>query len=260
MKNIGFIGMGNMGSALAKGFIEYAGVDSKRIYAYAPSFDKLLKTSESIGFRPCRSLMELAEVTDIFVMACKPHQIEDVLKELGDDINGKAILSVAGGRRFSHYARMLDTEKVRVQCVMPNTPVAIGKGVLLLEKENNLTVDERNEVIELLSGIGKVVELESELMEAGTAVSGCAPAFVDMFIEALADGGVKNGLKRKDAYDIICQMITGSAELVAATGTHPEELKDSVCSPGGTTIKGVAALEENGFRNAVIKAVDATLK
>ncbi len=260
MKNIGFIGMGNMGGALAEGFIKYAGVDKKRIYAYAPTFDKLLNTSKSIGFRPCRSLAELAEVTDLFVMACKPHQIRDVLEELIPDIEGKTILSVAAGWTFADYAEILDTERVHIQCIMPNTPVSIGKGVLIVEKENNLTGEEREEILALLEGIGKVVELDSSQIPAGMAISGCAPAFVDMFIEALADGGVKNGLKRQDCYDIICQMVAGSAELVTATGIHPEELKDRVCSPGGTTIKGVAALEENGFRNTVIKAVDATLK
>ena len=260
MRNIGFIGMGNMGGAMAKGFIEFSGVDHRRIYAYTPSFDKLLKTSESIGFRPCRSLTELAEVTDMFVMACKPHQIEGVLAGLGSDLDGKSILSIAAGWCFDDYAKVIDIEKVRVQCIMPNTPVAIGQGVLLVERKNNLTEKEREEVLSLLGGVGKTVELDTHLMGPGMAISGCGPAFVDMFIEALADGGVKNGLRREDAIDIICQMVAGSANLVTETGLNPEELKDRVCSPGGTTIKGVAALEENGFRNSVIKAVDATLK
>ena len=175
MNKLGFIGMGNMGSALAGGFITYSGMDPKSIYAYAPTFDKLLKTSEAIGFRPCRSVTEVAETSDTLVMACKPHQIEDVLKEAGDDIYGKVILSIAAGWTFDDYEKVLDTSKVHVQCIMPNTPVSIGKGVLLLEAKNNLTEEERADVIELLSGIGKVVELETKQMGAGMAVSGCAP-------------------------------------------------------------------------------------
>ena len=143
---------------------------------------------------------------------------------------------------------------------MPNTPAAVGEGVFLAEEENDLMEEERNFLFELLTAVGMVKELPSRLMDAAMAISGCGPAFMDMIIEALGDAGVKNGLQRKDAYELACFTMVGSARLKMETGLHPGELKDNVCSPAGTTIKGVASLEESGIRYAFIKAIDEVLK
>ncbi len=258
MRNTGFIGMGNMGCALAKGLIEYGNVPKDSVYAYAPHQEKLKKNAEEIGFNPCGSLDELLDSSDMLIIACKPYQVDGVLQEAAGRLKGRILLSLAAGLTFKDFGRI--TDEAAVQCLIPNTPVSVGEGVFLLEKRNNLDSGDRAEIIALLNRTGMVVELDGDLMAAGSAIAGCAPAFVDVFIEALSDGGVKNGLQRQDSYAIICQMIKGAAELAAASGRHPGALKDQVCSPGGTTIRGIAALEENGFRNAVIKAVDATLK
>ena len=139
---------------------------------------------------------------------------------------------------------------------MPNTPAKVLEGTTLFEKDNTLTAEELNYVQTMFESIGEVYLIENYQMVAGGALSGCGPAFVYMFIEALADGAVLNGLPRDLAYKLASQTVLGSAKMVQETNAHPGLLKDQVCSPGGITIKGVKALEENGFRNAVIEAID----
>ena len=207
----------------------------------------------------CSSLKEVSQKSDMIFMACKPYQIEDVLKELGDEICGKAVVSVAAGWNYQRYRSALPAD-ARIQFIMPNTPAAVGEGVFLAEEENDLMEEERNFLFELLTAVGMVKELPSRLMDAAMAISGCGPAFMDMIIEALGDAGVKNGLQRKDAYELACFTMVGSARLKMETGLHPGELKDNVCSPAGTTIKGVASLDESGIRYAFIKAIDEVLK
>lgn len=258
MNKLGFIGMGNMAQALAAGFINSGSIARESVYAYAPHQDRLAKNAAAIGFTPVASLAELAAACDTLVMACKPYQIADVLKELGAALDGKALISIAAGWPLERY-KMALTAATRVQFVMPNTPAMVGEGVLLFEEENTLELSEREEVKALFASVGIVQELPASLMGIGGAVTGCGPAFVDLMIEAYGDVAVKYGLKRADAYRLISQMILGSAKLQLATGTHPGILKDNVCSPAGTTIRGVAALEENGFRNACIKSIDAIM-
>lgn len=261
MKKFGFIGMGNMAQAMAEGFISSGKVAAGSIFAYAPGREKLKKNAQRLGFIACDSLKELSESCDTLIMACKPYQIEDVLKELGKSgLKGKNLLSVAAGWDFETYAAHIDCRETAVQYIMPNTPVAVGKGTFLMEETNSLTDEDRLTVTDIMSSLGKVITIPSRLMDAASAVSGCGPAFFDMVIEALADGAVKNGIDRKTAYELAGTTMAGTAELMLKTGLHPGELKDRVCSPGGTTIRGVAALEESGIRSAFIKAVDAVLE
>lgn len=261
MKKFGFIGMGNMAQAMAEGFITSGKVCAGSIFAYAPNQEKLKNNAERLGFTPCASLKELSESCDTLIMACKPYQIEDVLKELGEGgLKGKNLISVAAGWDFEKYAAHIDCRETAVQYVMPNTPVAVGKGTFLMEETSSMKDEDRIAITDILSALGTVITMPSRLMDAATAVSGCGPAFFDMVIEAIADGAVKNGITRKTAYELACTTMAGTAELMLKTGLHPGELKDRVCSPGGTTIKGVASLEESGIRSAFIKAVDAVLE
>ena len=259
MRKLGFIGMGNMGQALAKGFVQSGKIAGENIYAYAPNLEKLDINCERLGIVACHTLESVAKECEIIVVACKPYQIEDVIGELDGKLEGKAILSVAASWDYERYRAVLP-ESVKVQCIMPNTPVAVSEGVLLVAEENDWDYQERQWMLDLLESVGKVVELPTRLMDAGMAISGCGPAFVDMIIEALADGGVKNGLQRKQAYELVCQTLIGSAKLQLDTGKHPGQLKDEVCSPGGWTIKGVVSLEKSGIRTAFIEAIDAILE
>ena len=258
MKKLGFIGMGNMAQALAMGFINANAISKDDVYAYAPHQDKLKKNAQSIGFTPVDSLCGLAQVADTLVMACKPYQIEAVIKELGNALEGKALISIAAGWDIAKYRNCITTN-TRLQFVMPNTPAMVGEGVLLFEEENTLAAEERQQIMELFRSVGLVEELPSRLMGIGGTVTGCGPAFIDLMIEAYGDAAVKYGIPRHDAYRLISQMILGSAKLQLVSGEHPAQLKDNVCSPAGTTIRGVAALEEQGFRNACIKSIDAIM-
>lgn len=258
MKKLGFIGMGNMAQALAMGFINAKAIAKENVYAYAPHQEKLLKNAETIGFTPVTTLKDLARSVDTLVMACKPYQIEAVINELGKALEDKALISIAAGWDIAKYRQFITTN-TRLQFIMPNTPAMVGEGVLLFEEENTLTSEEHQQIVELFRSVGLVKELPSRLMGIGGTVTGCGPAFVDLMIEAYGDAAVKYGLQRQDAYVLISQMILGSAKLQLVSGQHPGQLKDNVCSPAGTTIRGVTALEEQGFRNACIKSIDAIM-
>lgn len=259
MESLGFIGMGNMAQALAQGFIASGALKGERVFAYAPHQEKLRANAERIGFQPVASLTELAAAADTLVMACKPYQIESVVAELGDALSGKALVSIAAGWDFARYESVL-LQSTRFQFVMPNTPAMVREGVLLFEEKTSLEKAERQELIDLFSTVGVVEVVPSRLMSAAGTVTGCGPAFVDLMIEAYADAAVKYGVPRAQAYALVAQMVKGSAALALETKEQPGVLKDAVCSPGGTTIRGVCSLEEDGFRAACIHSIDAILK
>ena len=256
---IGFIGMGNMAKAIASGFISSKKIQKENIFAFAPNQEKLKKNSEELGFVPCESILSLTESCDVFIMACKPYQIEGVLSEIKGRLFGKVLVSVAAGWSYEKFHEILGND-VRIQCIMPNTPAMIGEGVMLFEKENSLNAGELKEIKDLFSSLGIIEELPANLMGIGGAISGCGPAFMDLIIEAYADAAVKYGISRQTAYKIVSQTMLGSAKLQLETGTHPGALKDAVCSPGGTTIRGVDSLEKNGLRGICISSIDAIMK
>lgn len=252
---IGFIGMGNMAEALVTGFIRNGGVKGEEIYAFAPNQEKLKEKAERIGFRAIPSLDKLVECSDAIILACKPYQVAGVLAEIKDELKDKVVISIALGWNFKKWQDE-GIEKARFQFVMPNTPAITGEGVFLFEEENSLDYEERKGIKTLFEKSGLVVELSSELMGIGGAISGCGPAFVDMFIEAYADVAVKYGIPRETAYKLVSMMVMGSAKLQLMTGEHPAVLKDKVCSPSGSTIKGVTALEREGMRKACQASID----
>ncbi len=255
---LGFIGMGNMAAALARGFVASGRVQASELYAFDPAADKLEQMSAELGLVPVGSERELAAAVDMVIMACKPYHVKGALAAMGEALSGKALLSIALGWDHAGYRAIL-AEDVRVQFVMPNTPAMVGEGMFLFEKTSTFTACELAFVTELLSAIGVVETLPSELMGIGGALSGCGPAFVDLMIEAFADAGVLYGLPRDKALKLVSQTVKGSAKLQQETGLHPGALKDMVCSPAGSTIKGVAALEQNCFRGSAIAAIEAIM-
>lgn len=259
MESLGFIGMGNMAQALAQGFISSGALAGEHVFAYAPHQEKLRANAERIGFQAVASLTELAAAADTLVMACKPYQIESVVAELGDALSGKALVSIAAGWDFARYESVLP-QSTRFQFVMPNTPAMVGEGVLLFEEKTSLEPAERKALMDLFATVGVAEEVPSALMAAAGTVTGCGPAFVDLMIEAYADAAVKYGVPREQAYALVAQMVKGSAALALETKEQPGVLKDAVCSPGGTTIRGVCSLEEDGFRAACIHSIDAILE
>lgn len=259
MDTIGFIGMGNMAQAMACGFINSGKVKAEEVFAYAPNQAKLKDNASKIGFIPASSNLELVKKSKIVFVACKPYQIADVLKEVKEELEGKVLVSVAAGWTFDTFAEHIDVQKVHVQCVMPNTPAKIGQGVMLVEQKNSLSAEESETILGLLGTLGITETLPTNLMGIGGAISGCSPAFMDLIIEAYADAAVKYGMQRAQAYRLVSKTMAGSAMLQLATGEHPGVLKDAVCSPGGTTIRGVDALEKSGLRAACINSIDAIM-
>ena len=252
---IGFIGFGNMASAMADGWIASGVIAGDRMCACAGRYDALVERCDRRGMRAMRTADEVAAAADVLVVAVKPYMIEDVLGAIAGALTGKVVLSVAAGWDCAAYERVIPG--TRHLSTVPNTPVAINEGVIACEKASTLTDDDRTLLFELLGLLGKPVEVETRLLSVAGTVGGCAPAFVAMVIEALGDAAVKHGIPRATAYEIVSQMMVGTARLQLETGQHPGAMKDAVCSPGGTTIKGVAELERCGMRSAFISAIDA---
>ena len=265
-ERIGFLGFGQMGSAIAEGLAEFS-PDVKdgilRMAAWAPHGDKLKKRIEDGGLpvEICSSPRELAETSDWILLAMKPDQLAGAAEGIRDLLAGKRVISVVNAVRLERLREILG-DGPRIQYVLPNTPMKVGAGVALFEEETGLTEDELARAKRWFSSIAEVVVLPGEKIAAAASLSGCAPAFFFMAAEALGDAGVKHGLKRADAYRLAAAVMSGAGSLLAEelkAGAHPGALKDAVCSPGGTTIRGVSSLESDGFRSAWIKAVDATL-
>lgn len=259
MKNIAFIGLGNMGGAIAAGLIRSGAVEAGSIFGYSPTKEKLNAFCSRTGVVPCASALEAVSRADTVLIAVKPYIIEGVLGELRGALRGKALLSVALGYDHARLRGLLE-EDTRVQFIMPNTPAMVGEGVFLFEESHSLEEEERRQIMDSFARIGVVEELPSHLMGISGAVSGCGPAFCAMVIEALADAGVKYGLPRATAYRLASQTLAGTGRLQLETGMHPGAMKDAVCSPAGSTIRGVEALEAGGLRIAMMNAVRAAME
>ena len=252
----GVIGAGNMGEAIVRGFYVSGNATGVTTSIYDPDSEKCRALEKSLPVKSAASLEALIDGSDILLIAIKPNVCAHVYSEQYKRFSGKAVISIAAGWGGERLKQALPTD-TRILRVMPNTPAMVGAGMIVFESGDSLTERERAFAQTLFGSVGDVISVEPKLMDAVTAVSGSGPAYVYLFIEALADGGVKAGLPRPVALKLAAQTVKGSAMMVSETGVHPGELKDRVCSPGGTTIEAVAVLEQNGFRGAVIAAVDA---
>ena len=252
---IGFIGFGSMASAICDGLLLKEAVKPENIMACARNFEKLQANCEKRGIRPAQTAAEVAGNSDLIIVAVLPQQVESVVKENKEALRGKPILSIAAGIEYRHFIEYLGEGFNHISTV-PNTPIAVGEGIIVAEETHSLTAEQLAMVEGVFDGVAVFEYFSTELLSLGGTGAGCAPAFVDVFIEAMADGLVKNGMTRAKAYSIVPQMVMGTAKYFAESGRHPGELKDAVCSPGGTTIVGIAALEETGFRYSLIHAID----
>lgn len=259
MKKIAFIGLGNMGKAIASGLVKGGAIEAENAWGYDPYREGLAAFCEETGIQGCESAEEAISHADTVLIAVKPYVIEGVLAQIRDALRGKALISVALGYDHARLSPLVDAS-TRVQFVMPNTPAMVGAGVMIFEGTSSLEAGERAEIMEKFKYLGIVEELPSHLMGIGGAVSGCGPAFSAMVIEALADAGVKYGLPRPIAYRLASKTLAGTGEMQLKTGMHPGVIKDAVCSPAGTTICGVEALERAGLRAAMLDAVQAVME
>ena len=256
MAKIGFIGIGNMGSAMLKGCLNL--FSPEELLFTDVNMQRMETITAETGVKHVDSNAELANNVKYIVLAVKPQYFATVLKNIENVVKkDHIIISIAPGISIDNLKDALGYD-ARIVRAMPNTPALLGEGMTGVCYDPSLFTYEEKEVIaQIFKSFGKFRLVEERLMSAVTCASGSSPAYVYMFIEAMADGVVKHGLPREAAYEMVAQTVLGAAKMVLETGKHPGELKDMVCSPGGTTIAGVAALEEGGFRNSIIKACDA---
>jgi pyrroline-5-carboxylate reductase len=260
-QKVGFIGSGNMGEALIKGLTAANLVSPEAIYASDVRIERLRALDQQYGVQLLQDNAELVRQVDIVILAVKPQILPAVARQIASAVTKKKLLiSIAAGVSTTTIRAALGKD-ARLIRVMPNTPALVLEGVTAIAKAEGLEPGDLDDAGEIFSAVGRVVTLDEELMDAVTGLSGSGPAYVAIVIESLADGGVKMGLDRLTAMTLATQTVLGAARLILETGMHPGAVKDMVSSPGGTTIAGIAALEEGGIRHNLIKAVErATLR
>lgn len=256
MALMGFIGAGNMGYPMLIGAKKAFGMDQVVFTTSSSKSRETVKQKTGLNYEIDNKTLTAS--CKYIILAVKPQYFDEVLKEIKEAvIKDKVIISVAAGVTIDNIKDRLGGD-IRVVRGMPNTPAMVNEGMSgVCFSQDSFSEEEREVVAQLFSSFGKYQLFDEKLMNAVVCANGSSPAYVYMFIEALADSVVKYGIPRDKAYELVAQTVLGAAKMVMETGEHPGKLKDQVCSPGGTTIAAVAALEEYGFRNAVIKATDA---
>lgn len=259
-KKIGFIGAGNMASAILGGMVGSNPELSKNIIASDIFPEVLTSIASKFGIETSSCANHVVKECDVILLCVKPNKIDEVIHSIKECVNGgKLIISIAAGKTLEHLSSAFNPQ-TRIMRVMPNTPAVVGEGMTAIcpgayADEGDIAITK-----EIFETVGKAQIIPEELMHVFIGVCGSSPAYAFMFIEAMADAGVKHGLSRKDSLQFSAQAVLGAAKMVIDNNEHPATLRDAVCSPGGTTICAVAELEAQGFRNAVIKATTACVE
>ena len=253
----GFIGTGNMGGALARALVKT--VSPTDIFLNNRTMARAEALAAELGAH-CADAETIVSSCGCIFLGVKPHLLPGVLAQLRPTLTAREdkplLVSMAAGLTIADIQKMAGGSYPVIR-IMPNTPAAIGEGMILYTCGDGVTKAEEKLFLDAMAGAGRLAAIPEGHMDVGAAVSGCGPAFVDLFLEAMADGGVACGLPRAQALEFAAQMMVGSARLVLESGKHPGALKDAVCSPAGSTIQGVRTLETAGFRGAVMEAVIA---
>lgn len=257
---LGFIGCGNMAGAMLGGILRKNLLEKDEIIASTSREESRKRVEDTYGIHAVLDNREVAENSEILILAVKPQYYETVIGEIRDCVREEQlIVSIAPGKTLAWLEEKLGKPCKLIRC-MPNTPALVGEGITGVCRNGRVDDRELARVCRILESCGQAEVLPENLMDVVVAVSGSSPAYVFLFIEAMADAAVADGMPRAQAYKFASQAILGSARMVLETGKHPGELKDMVCSPGGTTIEAVRVLEEKGFRSAVIEAMKACVK
>lgn len=256
---VGFIGCGNMGQAILAGMLDSGKVLPKDVIVSDKTLEARINVQKKFNVEAAESNTEVVMLSDVVFLAVKPQFYEEVLKEIKDALwEYKVLVSIAPGKTLAWMEEILE-KPAKIVRTMPNTPALVKEGMMGVCANAQVAKDELALVCKLCSGFSKTEIVTENLMDVVTAVSGSSPAYVFMFIEAMADAAVEGGMSRSQAYTFAAQAVLGSAKMVLETGKHPGELKDMVCSPGGTTIQAVRVLEEKGMRAAVMDAMKTCL-
>ena len=254
MLKVGVIGAGQIGSAIARVLAESGGYV---VTASRRNIDRI-RDLEKLGVRLTRDNREVAARSELIFLAVKPNKVESVLKEVSDLLDGKILISVAAAIPISKIASL--APKAKIARIMPNIGLIAKASFTAYARGPNLTDEDLRIIEEVLGKLGTFVEVDEELMDAVTALSGSGPAYVALLIEAMAYAGLKVGIPRDLAYKSAAYTVYGTAKLILESGMHPSTVKEMVLTPGGTTIEGIFYLEEGGVRTAVMKAVEAATK
>ena len=257
MKKIGFFGFGNMAGAIAQGIILSGFLKPYDCIGYDIDI-KMIQKMNMMGIETARDIAQIINQSAFVFVGVKPQVVESILIPYKEQLKEKALISIVLGYDFEKYQQLLD-DSTRHIFVMPNTPVQVEQGMSLIEERHSLKKEEFEFVRKMFEAIGCVEVVPSHLMATAGTLSGCGPAFVYMMIEALADGAVKEGVPRALAYQLASQTLAGAAIMQQKTQQHPGVLKDQVCSPGGSTICGVEALEKGQLRATLISAISAAV-
>ncbi len=256
-RKIGFIGCGSMAKAIIGGIIKSGYTSPNNLYAANRSLPNLEEMKQEYGIHITVDNLEVAQDCDIIFLSVTPDMYEPVIEQIRDSVNAETIMiMIAAGQSIKQNEQRFG-RKIKLARAMPNTPALVGEAMSAICVNDLISAVEKQEIKAIFKCFGEVEFIEEKLMDVVSGVSGASPAYAFMFIEALADGAVQHGMTRQQAYIFAAQAVLGAAKMVLETGIHPGELKDQVCSPGGATIEAIASLEENGFRSAIIKAVDA---
>ncbi|MCT4566512.1 MAG: pyrroline-5-carboxylate reductase [Maledivibacter sp.] len=255
-KNIGFIGCGNIANAMIGGLVKSKTISPKAIMVSNRSSEKLDKVKEQYDVNITLNNIEVAEFADVLILSVKTNKYYKIIDQIKDVIKeDTVIVSLAAGRSIDTIEQAFGKE-IKLVRTMPNIPAIVGEAMSALCHNNMVTDEEFRLVLDIFKSFGEVEIVDEELMDVVTAISGSSPALVYLFIESLADGAVLKGFPRNKAYKMVSQAVLGAAKIVLETGKHPGQLKDEVCSSGGTTIEAIYALERKGFRGHVIEAIE----
>ena len=252
---LGFIGTGNMASAIMGGIIGKKMISAEEIIGADLLESGREKVKEQFGIQVTEKNQEVVEKAEVIILSVKPQFYEEVINQIKDCVKKEQIIiTIAPGKTLAWLAEKFGKE-VKIVRTMPNTPALVGEGLTAMCPNEYMEKEEIEYVKQLLESFGRVEVVPERLMDVVVSVSGSSPAYVFMMIEAMADAAVSGGMPRAQAYQFAAQAVYGSAKMVLETGKHPGELKDMVCSPAGTTIEAVRTLEEMGFRSSIIEAM-----
>ena len=255
---IGFVGCGNMATAIIGGILEKGILKKEDIKASTKTENSAKKVQETLGIECTIDNKKAVQDADVIFLAVKPQFCEEVIQEIKSEIKSEQVM-IAAGKKLEWLEAQFGAGHKIIR-TMPNTPALVGEGITGVCPNKEVTERELEDALVLLRSFGRADTVTEKILDVVGAVSGSSPAFVFMFIEAMADGAVAEGMPRKQAYEFAAQAVYGSAKMVLETGMHPGELKDMVCSPAGTTIEGVGVLEERGMRSAVSESIRACVK
>ncbi|STA93611.1 pyrroline-5-carboxylate reductase [Clostridium cochlearium] len=244
-----------MAQAMITGIVSSKIVFGENVFVSDKDEEKLKYIKEKFNVNISKDNKEVAENSDIIILAVKPNKYGEVIQGIKDYVKKDVIIVVIGAGITIDYVEESFEKKLKIIRTMPNTPALVGEGMSAICYNELITENDLEDVVNIFKSFGKVEIIEEDLMDAIPAISGSSPAYVYMFIEALADGAVLDGVPRDKAYKMAAQSVLGAAKMVLETGEHPGELKDRVCSPAGTTIEAVYSLEKNNFRGTIMEAM-----